>query len=168
LYTKVTQHLPPHTLRRVIDLQNHIAREAKASSNKAAQILGNGADSSSLEALGLVSGRKLAQASVQGLDQLRKLVLPDALVSVIGGGIKGAVDGSRMLVTGGSSVIATNVNEAEAVQARSTSSYGTAKRRTEDKMRQELDDLLASSCVYCDTAVVSLDRPFLAEGEEEI
>jgi hypothetical protein len=43
------------------------------------------------------------------------------------------------------------------------------KARTKaEAMRQELDDLLATSCVLCDLAVASLDRPFVAEGEDEI
>jgi hypothetical protein len=88
---------------------------------------------------------------VQGLDQLRKLVLPDALVTVIGGGISGAL----------------GVGDNGAAAQRKESST-VAQRTKEDKMREELDRLLASSCVYCDTAVGSLDRPFVAEGEEEM
>jgi hypothetical protein len=155
---QVTQHLPPHTLRRILDLQNQIARAAKGDDAKAQQILGSNAsaESSSLDALGLVSGRKLAQASVQGLDQLRKLVIPDALVTVIGGGIMGAV---------GRDAAGTPAQTAVGAKREPTNSTTRSK---EERMRQELDDLLASSCVYCETAVVSLDRPFLADGEDEM
>ena len=124
----------------------------KTAEAKAAQISGIPAETSTLDALGLVSGRKLAQASVQGLDQLRKLVIPDALVTVIGGGIMGAVGSTRGDIAQRAGDEITNV----------------AKRGKEGQMREELDKLLASSCVFCDTAVESLDRPFLAEGEEEI
>ena len=103
-----------------------------------------------------MSGRKLAQASVQGLDQLRKLVIPDALVTVIGGGIMGAV---------GRDAAATPAQAAVGAKREPTNSTTRSK---EERMRQELDDLLASSCVYCETAVVSLDRPFLADGEDEM
>lgn len=152
---KVTQHLPTHTLRRVLDLQNQIAREAKDNDEKASQILGSTStsDSLGLEALGLVSGRKLAQASVQGLDQLRKLVIPDALVTVIGGGIMGAVGRD---------------NRVEAAKQQSSEVSKSGRKSKQDRMREELDDLLANRCVYCDTAVTSLDRPFLADNEQEI
>lgn len=155
LFYQVTQHLPTHTLRRVLDLQNQIAREAKDNDEKAAQILGSSStsDSLDLEALGLVSGRKLAQASVQGLDQLRKLVIPDALVTVVGGGIMGAVGRD---------------NRVEAAKQSSREVSQTGRKTKQDRMREELDDLLASRCVYCDTAVTSLDRPFLAGNEQEI
>lgn len=152
---KVTQHLPTHTLRRVLDLQNQIAREAKDNDEKASQILGSTStsDSLGLEALGLVSGRKLAQASVQGLDQLRKLVIPDALVTVIGGGIMGAVGRD---------------NRVEAAKQQNSEVSKSGRKSKQDRMREELDDLLANRCVYCDTAVTSLDRPFLADNEQEI
>lgn len=153
---QVTQHLPTHTLRRVLDLQNQIAREAKENDEKAAQILGTNStsDSLGLEALGLVSGKKLAQASVQGLDQLRKLVIPDALVTIVGGGIMGAVGRDNRV-------------EAAKQQSREITSK-TGGKNKQERMREELDDLLASRCVYCDTAVSSLDRPFLADNEQEI
>lgn len=154
--SQVTQHLPTHTLRRVLDLQNQIAREAKDNDEKAAQILGNtdrGDSSLGLEALGLVSGRRLAQASVQGLDQLRKLVIPDALVTVIGGGIMGAVGRDSRV---------------EVAKQQSREANGSGRKTKQERMREELDDLLASRCVYCDTAVSSLDRPFLADNEQEI
>lgn len=104
-----------------------------------------------MEALGLVSGKKLAQASVQGLDQLRKLVLPDALVTVIGGGISGAL----------------GVGDSASAQRRAATTP-TAQRVKEEKWRDELDRLLAGSCVYCDTAISSIDKPFVLEGEEEM
>ena len=134
----------------MLDLQNEMAREAKDNPAKAAAIVGPAnAETSSLEALGLVSGRKIAQASVQGLDSLRKLVIPDALVSAIGGGIMGAVG------RGG-------------LPAKMTEYVSPETRNKEEKFREELDKLLASSCVYCDMAVNSIDKPFLADGEAEI
>lgn len=152
---QVTQHLPPTTLRHILDLQNRIARERQGGSDSKSSSAGG--ESSALDSLGLVSGRKLAQASVQGLDQLRKLVIPDALVTVIGGTITGAVGRDRAAIDA-SSAAANNAGDGG----------GAAKKGREERLREELDDLLASSCVYCDMAIVSLDRPFLADGEEEI
>lgn len=89
-------------------------------------------------------GRKLAVASVQGLDQLRKLVLPDALLGIMGN----AIPGRR-----GASPIAMS---------------SSAKKEAGEKqeLREALDDLLASSCVLCEGAITSIERPFVDEGEE--
>lgn len=37
--------------------------------------------------------------------------------------------------------------------------------KTAEKLRAELDDVLASSCPLCETVVVGLDKPFVKEGE---
>jgi len=34
-----------------------------------------------------------------------------------------------------------------------------------ERMRAELDDVLASSCPLCEGVVAGLDRPFIKEGE---
>lgn len=34
-----------------------------------------------------------------------------------------------------------------------------------EKLRKELDDLLASSCPLCESVVAGLDKPFVKEGE---
>jgi len=36
-----------------------------------------------------------------------------------------------------------------------------------ERMREELDELLASSCPLCDSVVAGLDKPFIAEGEAD-
>lgn len=96
----------------------------------------------------LEDSRKLAAASVQGLDQLRKLVLPDALLGIIGGAIPGT----------------TKLREVGTNGAMSSS----AKKEAGEKqgLREALDDLLASSCVLCEGAIASVDRPFVDDGEE--
>lgn len=104
----------------------------------------------------LEDSRKLAVASVQGLDQLRKLVLPDALLGAIGGAIPGtklvgSLREKSNFLTGGGNLKA--------------SSLLSGKR---EELRQALDDMLASSCVLCSAsggAIDSLDRPFVEEGE---
>lgn len=35
------------------------------------------------------------------------------------------------------------------------------------RMRTELDDLLAKSCVLCDLTLSQLEEPFVKDGEEE-
>jgi vacuolar protein sorting-associated protein 18 len=34
-----------------------------------------------------------------------------------------------------------------------------------EKLRAELDDMLASSCPLCESVIVGLDKPFVKEGE---
>jgi vacuolar protein sorting-associated protein 18 len=160
LITEVTRHLAPHILRRILHLQNQISKEAGLEDFPIAmlppvQTEANAGAGSTTEAngawtdtVGVATGRKLA---VGGLNELRRLIMPDALVSVIGGGILGARGRDR------------EKNPKETPSALT----GSKKTRVE-KLRQDLDDLLASSCVLCDLAVSSLDRPFVAEGEEEI
>lgn len=106
-------------------------------------------------------GLKLAAASVQGLDQLRKLVLPDALLGIIGGAIPGKQLIGRVggpFGSGGDGVV-------PSVGANLSSS---AKQEAGEKqgLREALDELLASSCVLCEGAITSVDRGFVDEGEE--
>lgn len=48
---------------------------------------------------------------------------------------------------------------------------GNGRKTTQDsekkmeKMRRELEDLLVGSCPLCENVVVSLDKPFVKEGE---
>jgi hypothetical protein len=158
LITEVTRHLAPRVLRRILDLQNQISKEAgldgfpiamlppeKAETTAAATTEANGAWT---DTVGVTTGRKLA---VGGLNELRRLIMPDALVSVIGGGILGARGRDR-----------------EKHPKETPAALTGSKKTRVEKLRQDLDDLLASSCVLCDLAVSSLDRPFVADGEEEI
>jgi hypothetical protein len=116
-------------------------------------------------------GLKLAAASVQGLDQLRKLVLPDALLGAIGG----AIPGSKQIKGGFQSIGAGVVGIGGAVlpnrpvqDATTLASGASAKKEAGEKreLREQLDELLASSCVLCEGAVNSLDKPFVEDGEE--
>jgi len=76
-------------------------------------------------------------------DRLRDLVVPDALASVVSapvGWIPGIGGGRRIGVEkdGGKKM---------------------------EKLRAELDEVLASSCPLCESVVVGLDKPFVEEGE---
>ncbi|KAG8941809.1 hypothetical protein FRC03_003936 [Tulasnella sp. 419] len=73
-------------------------------------------------------------------DRLRDLVVPDALANAIGG--MGAA-------LWGSGPGATKGDEAEKLE----------------KLREELDDLLAASCPLCEGVVAGLDKPFIGAGE---
>jgi vacuolar protein sorting-associated protein 18 len=106
-------------------------------------------------------GLKLAAASVQGLDQLRKLVLPDALLGIIGGAIPGKQLMGRVggPFGGGSDGV---------MPSAAGNLSASAKKEAGEKqgLREALDELLASSCVLCEGAITSVDRGFVDEGEE--
>ena len=42
---------------------------------------------------------------------------------------------------------------------------GRGEENKVEKLREELDDLLASSCPLCESVVAGLDKPFIADGE---
>lgn len=188
LINEVTLHMPQHQLRRLLSLQTKLAQAQQNGSMKGA------ASESTL----IADSKKLALASVQGLDQVRKLILPDALVGAIGGGV-GAI-GTGVGALGGVLPIPGVRNRTEvqdlssngdlapmtAVQAPHESQprppghglgaaqLGVSMRKTKEgkkmteveKVKEELDELLASKCVLCDLALNSLDRPFVEAGEE--
>ncbi|KAM0756677.1 hypothetical protein T439DRAFT_341664 [Meredithblackwellia eburnea MCA 4105] len=137
LINEVTQHLGPASLRRMLELQ------AQLSPSSAPAAKSRGARATLVDDP-LLQGRKLAAASVQGLDQLRKLVLPDALLGAVG--VNVGRKGDRR-------------------QEQPTVRNETEEARLQS-LRDQLDDLLASSCVLCERAVESIERPFVDEGEE--
>lgn len=83
-------------------------------------------------------GRNLLSAG----DKLRDLIVPDALAAVVSSPawIPGIGGGRR----------------------HGTETDGGKKA---EKLRAELDDVLASSCPLCESVVVGLDKPFVKEGE---
>ncbi|GAA5878842.1 hypothetical protein JCM1840_000732 [Sporobolomyces johnsonii] len=156
LIKEVTKTLTPAQLRRMLDLQARLAPSAAPARQHRRTLL----DDTSAQ------GLKLAAASVQAVDQLRKLVLPDALLSAIGGAIPGStkVKGSfpSFGVGGGGGP------NRLAQDATALAQGASAKKEAGEKqgLREQLDELLASSCVLCEGAVNSLDRAFVEEGEE--
>lgn len=79
----------------------------------------------------------LGRGMLSAGDKLRDLIVPESLASVVGG-------------WGGD---------------KKTDLTKDAKRVA--KLREELDDLLASSCPLCESTVLGLDKPFLAQGETD-
>ena len=85
-------------------------------------------------------GRNLLSAG----DRLRDLIIPDALASVVtapAGWIPGIGAGATKRVGG----------EKDAAKI--------------ERMRKELEDVLAASCPLCESVVAGLDRPFVQPGE---
>ena len=83
-------------------------------------------------------------------DRLRDLIVPDALANAIGGGV-GRLSGINMLWGAGGAVRDLDFRVDEVGKA--------------EKIRDELDELLAASCPLCEGVVVGLDKPFVALGE---
>ncbi|GAA6060223.1 hypothetical protein JCM10212_002302 [Sporobolomyces blumeae] len=169
LIKEVTKSLSPTQLRRMLDLQARLAPAAAPTRQQRRTLL----DDTSAQ------GLKLAAASVQGLDQLRKLVLPDALLGAIGGAIPGSTKIQGSLKSLGAGVNAVGAGFGVGGTATSTSRSGvhdatalakgaSAKKEAGEKreLREQLDDLLASSCILCEGAISSLDRPFVGDDEE--
>ncbi|SCV68374.1 BQ2448_495 [Microbotryum intermedium] len=146
LIKEVTKNLSPVALRRMLDLQARLA--PSTAPTRARRTLAEDTQN---------QGLKLAVASVQGLDQLRKLVLPDALLGAIGGAIPGT--GKLRLGGGGRDPSTLTRLDMPANHVRKVSD-------NKESLREALDDLLASSCVLCEGGIASVDREFVEEGEE--
>lgn len=86
-----------------------------------------------------------------GYDRLRDLVVPDALAGAIGAGV-GGIPGVGMLWGGAG--------------GRREQKDGELEGKVE-KMKEELDELLAKECPLCEGVVVGLDKPFVATGEDD-
>ena len=75
-------------------------------------------------------------------DKLKDLIVPDALAALVTA--PGWIPG-----TGKKSVIETDTSEKK------------------EKLRADLEDVLASSCPLCESVVAGLDKPFIGEGEAD-
>ncbi|GAA5891146.1 hypothetical protein JCM6882_006439 [Rhodosporidiobolus microsporus] len=195
LIQEVTKTLSPTQLRRMLDLQAQLAPSSStrhshrhrtpaaptpSSPSPAAAAAANAARRATAlldeSAAAGGAGLKLAaQASVQAVDQLRKLVLPDALLSAIGGAIPlpavpGVNGGARVRLGANGRAVSGSaaMGGAAAVDAASLKQSASAKREAKEKMalREQLDELLARECVLCEGGIKSIERGFVEEGEE--
>lgn len=90
---------------------------------------------------GARAGNSLGKNLLSAGDRLRDLIVPDALVNVVTapvGWIPGLGGGRRS---------------------------GEDKEKKSEKLRRELEDMLAGSCPMCESVVAGLDKPFVKEGE---
>ncbi|CED84790.1 Vacuolar sorting protein PEP3/VPS18 [Phaffia rhodozyma] len=162
LIKQIKEYAPASTLRRIVHLQSSLVKssaspsaELTSSSNTlsfnpggARTLLSSAYAGSSLTALNPFAGAG---------DKLRELIVPDALAFAMGGsGNENGASGSRKTQGGGGKGRKDGEN----------GPLGSGKGRQE-KIKEELDELLAGSCVLCDAAVVQVDAPFVAEGEKE-
>jgi len=160
------EYLPAHALRKIILLQTELVKDSVKNSQgpldrpnaingpnsqklpqiQAAQRMLLSANFTNL-ANPLIDGTRAAGSLGRNIlsagDRLRDLIIPDALASVVSAPV-GWIPG----IGGGRKV-------------------GTEKDgvRKMEKLRAELDDVLASSCPLCESVVAGLDKPFVKEGE---
>ena len=86
--------------------------------------------------LGITGRNRLLAAG----DKLRELIIPDALAQTL----------SSVTLGGGPA-------------KKQDDKYSEGKA---DAARDELDSLVASVCPLCESAIVGLDKPFIADGED--
>ncbi|WAQ83477.1 hypothetical protein PtA15_3A848 [Puccinia triticina] len=191
LIKETMAQMPPYQLRRLLTLQTKLGQLDPTGSVASQQPAGR-----SLLPAGILSdSKKLALASVQGLDHVRKLIIPDALVGLIGGGVGKVGSGVEALggvwpaiprlVRSSSSILPKHDHLGHSPTAASSStprfvgprshpqslgtSTATGTGATEiQKLKNELDSLVASCCPLCAGAINAIDRPFVQEGELEI
>ncbi|KAJ7596930.1 Pep3/Vps18/deep orange family-domain-containing protein [Mycena floridula] len=139
------EYLPAHSLRRMLTLQNELVKGSPVALNNSQPrtqrtLLSANFNPINPTRAANMLGRNLLSAG----DRLRDLIVPDALAAVVSAPawIPGIGGGRR------------NGNEID------------GGKRTE-RLRAELEDLLASSCPLCESVVVGLDKPFVKEGSED-
>ncbi|KAH6916857.1 DigA protein [Coprinopsis sp. MPI-PUGE-AT-0042] len=156
------EYLPPHALRRIIALQSQLVKDVPS---KKVPLTGNDIGrpqpaaqrtllSSNFGPIvnpivnPLQNGAKAATLIGRGVvsagDRLRDLIVPDALAQL--------VSAPTWIPGMGGAGTKPSVQE----------KLGGARA---EKLRAELDDLLASNCPLCESVVVGLDKPFIKEDE---
>ena len=149
---QVKEYLPAHALRRILALQTELVRgSAKGGTTNPQRqsvpppsqrtLLSSNFTTPNGRSISGVPGSGLTRNLVAAGDRLRDLIVPESLATVVGG-VWGGVGNKK-------------------------SPAGSEGRDAEiaEKMREELDELLASSCPLCESVVAGLDKPFIAEGE---
>jgi hypothetical protein len=150
------EYLPTHALRRIITLQTELVKGGqKTNLDNAVSATPNGHSRQATQQRTLLSasfgspiqnGTKAANLLGRNIlsagDRLRDLIVPDALASVVSA--PGWIPG----VGGGKKVGVDKDFEKKA-----------------EKLRTELDDVLASSCPLCESVVAGLDKPFVKPDE---
>ncbi|KII93824.1 hypothetical protein PLICRDRAFT_49843 [Plicaturopsis crispa FD-325 SS-3] len=155
-------YLPAHALRRILALQTELVKGTPgaldrssitnpslvganpASRTPAAQRTLLSANFTQLASPLQTGTRGLGRNLLNAGDKLRDLIVPDALASVV----------SAPTWIPGMGMGAGKKNGVDK----------DAGKKAE-RMRQELDDVLASSCPLCESVVAGLDRPFIKEEE---
>ncbi|KZT75150.1 hypothetical protein DAEQUDRAFT_659721 [Daedalea quercina L-15889] len=151
------EYLPAHALRRIVNLQTELMKlTQKDRANNANPSPGPPRQPTSQRTLlsanfgigqnGTRGAASLGRNLLSAGDRLRDLIIPDALASVVtapAGWIPGIGIGATKRVGG----------EKDAAKI--------------ERMRKELEDVLAASCPLCEGVVAGLDKPFVQPGEAD-
>jgi vacuolar protein sorting-associated protein 18 len=159
------EYLPAHALRKIVLLQTELVKDTMKNSYGSVDYPYTSGFASQKTPAGTVAQRTLLSANFTNLanplidgtraagslgrnilsagDKLRDLIVPDALATVVSAPV-GWIPG-----IGGSRKVGSEKNGRVKVE----------------KLRDELDDVLASSCPLCESVVAGLDKPFVKEGE---
>ncbi|PWN40101.1 hypothetical protein IE81DRAFT_325904 [Ceraceosorus guamensis] len=163
LIAETTRHLHPKTLRRVFDLQEQLSALTAG--------LIPALPPSYASALASMS-RAAVTLPLGGLNSLREYVLPDQVISAISAGVSVGVSSSRKVLDPlarneawrNSSAAAAQPEPESAGAGAGATATATATEEEEErieKLRDELDGILASACAVCDGAVSAISRPFV-------
>ncbi|KAG9314254.1 hypothetical protein JVU11DRAFT_5042 [Chiua virens] len=154
------EYLPAHTLRRILTLQTELIKDVQKTglgdlpvttpSSEVRQPTRQRTLLSANFASPLQNGTKAAGSLSRNIlsagDRLRDLIIPDALASVVSA--PGWIPG---------------IGTAGAQKALNKDAEQQA-----EKLRAELEDVLASSCPLCESVVAGLDKPFVNDGEADM
>ena len=163
LVAEATKTMPTRNLRKMLELQQQISS------------LTSGVVPAVPSSLGFL------KEPLRGLDRLRELVVPDAVISAISTGVSVGVAGGRRALapldpfshpTSGWVAGADRERERErdrvAQRANGVPQTTVAAADKEERvqiLRDQLDSLIASSCLVCDGAANAIARPFVTEKE---
>ncbi|KAF8912996.1 Pep3/Vps18/deep orange family-domain-containing protein [Gymnopilus junonius] len=160
----VKEYLPPASLRRIVALQTELMKDAskgKGTAQKPLAVIASapiGHQPMTQRTLlsanfgpivnplqnGAKAANILGRSVISAGDKLRDLIVPDALATLVSAPnwLPGIGGGNR-----------------------ASGDEKTPGHKKLEAMRDELEDLLSSSCPLCESVVAGLDKPFVVEGE---
>lgn len=192
LIAETTRRLPPRTLRRLLDLQSQLSRATSglipnvpASVTSAVQDGGRGNEPITMGNLGQVLTQRAgstAAAAVSGVGLDR---LPEALINVLSAGVSVSVAGGRRVLAPldpFSEPVVTYTPRVKQDAAAAATSQANSNRTSNavdvvesrrsreemeevDRLREEMDAIIAGSCALCEGSLADLNKSFLGDGK---
>lgn len=172
---KAKEYLPAHALRRILALQTELMKAAPqppADRISTASGIQNSHGAAARPATAqrallssnftapLQTGTRAAGSLGRNIlsagDKLRDLIIPESIASVVSAGMWST----------GFDKVGLGMGAATGWMGGGKAQNGNHTGRTE-KARDELEDLLASSCPLCESVVAGLDKGFVREGEDD-
>ncbi|KIL71799.1 hypothetical protein M378DRAFT_155409 [Amanita muscaria Koide BX008] len=156
LIVMAKEYLPPHALRKIVSLQDQLVDKSPGSITPAKTPTANPPRQAVRQRTllsanfglpnplqnGARAANLLGRSVLSAGDRFRDLIVPDALAALV------MAPATWIPGIGGGHRPATNLDENKI-----------------EKLRAELEDILAGSCPLCESVVVGLDKPFIRQGE---